>query len=1161
MASGPPKRPPPAPPKKPRRLSQAQPRPETSTPECSGDAPRISLSRPGPEHSIRSVKAKEANKALTEELSAALPVKPELRLPGSRSSLVQTKWRNSQSVDAVNDLENNSSSLYKRPVRSDSQTTAEGNYGSTNPWLRSVTNNPYATREITSEGVFRTMSGTSSVVSSPDECFVEMLTLHRHGRGTKAHVEWHETARWIKYEEEFEADVGRWGHPQVSSLNFGSLRTFQRMFSVGDALLLDVPPGACFSYHSVLLSISDQLHRAGALSGSEAREFREVLISPYVHHEQLARAHANLTAVSSFLKHRGSGKSRKQQLLHVHRPSPKEPARRAESLGVTTTPQEQVLRQTHKPLRRSSTDIPLSGGHNNRDSTGKSTCVADYPVKHQAHGYESIDGDIVSKQALSRNSSGDSSGSADRLVAHQPHIAQIYHEISVAQEELLMKLPVNAESAGVLVGEVDFLTSPLVVLVRLAVPCVLGDFIEIPLPTRYIAIVLAPKTFWSTSCVHELGRAFSTLLADSACRLELEKASVGEHVCSLVDTFLDSTVVVQHGNYEDTLLLHGIKDQLPMTDDSAEREIRNTRRRQPKKTDEARHAIDRSNDDPLARSGRPFGGMILDLRRLGRRYLSDFRDAMNIQCVITMIVMYFGMIAPLIAFGSLLGEKTYNSLGLGETLISASFGGVVFALFAGQPMMFISVTGPMAVFETAVYRFCADYDIDFLAFRFWTGMWLFIVLLIIVATDSSHFIRRFTQFTEETFTALVAFIFIYESISTIFKTFVQHPILKLYPCSADQCLNSTLDAVQEYAESANCTTSPWNMTGLLSTLQGLNYSNNQSGVLEMSANQPNTALFYMLLVFGTFSLAYLLRSLKTSHYMTKYSRRFFGDMAIFVSIILMFLLTKYVFSEVHVTNILVPSGVSPSLPRAWLVDPRLAMSPKLVFGAALPGILVAFLIFVETQVTCLLTCNSEFKLKKTGGFHWNLMVTALLSLVCSILGLPWLCGQPVTSVIHTQSLLKWNTRVAPGDKPSVEGAYEQRVTAILINMLVGVSLAPPIASILSHVPKGIVMGIFLYMGVCNVLSLQFLRRVVLLLVPAKHHPTNSPDCAFTRHVSTLRMHLFTVVQLGCFATLVACKMTKLGIAFPLVLGMMVPIRDYLLTRFWSPRELKALDPH
>ena len=50
---------------------------------------------------------------------------------------------------------------------------------------------------------------------TPHNLFVEMDELEGEM--------WVEKARWIKYEEDLEAEAGRWGKPHVSSLTFRSL--------------------------------------------------------------------------------------------------------------------------------------------------------------------------------------------------------------------------------------------------------------------------------------------------------------------------------------------------------------------------------------------------------------------------------------------------------------------------------------------------------------------------------------------------------------------------------------------------------------------------------------------------------------------------------------------------------------------------------------------------------------------------------------------------------------------------------------------------------------------------------------------------------------------------------------------------------------------------
>lgn len=61
-------------------------------------------------------------------------------------------------------------------------------------------------------------------------------------------------------------------------------------------------------------------------------------------------------------------------------------------------------------------------------------------------------------------------------------------------------------------------------------------------------------------------------------------------------------------------------------------------------------------DDPLRRTGRPFGGLIRDIQRRYPKYLSDFRDALNPQCMAAVIFIYFAALSPAITFGGLLGE-------------------------------------------------------------------------------------------------------------------------------------------------------------------------------------------------------------------------------------------------------------------------------------------------------------------------------------------------------------------------------------------------------------------------------------------------------------------------------------------------------------------------
>ncbi len=68
--------------------------------------------------------------------------------------------------------------------------------------------------------------------------------------------------------------------------------------------------------------------------------------------------------------------------------------------------------------------------------------------------------------------------------------------------------------------------------------------------------------------------------------------------------------------------------------------------------------------DPLKRSGIPFGGLIHDIRRRYPHYISDLKDALDMQCIAAVIFIYFAALSPTITFGGLLGkmkmQKTKN---------------------------------------------------------------------------------------------------------------------------------------------------------------------------------------------------------------------------------------------------------------------------------------------------------------------------------------------------------------------------------------------------------------------------------------------------------------------------------------------------------------------
>lgn len=56
----------------------------------------------------------------------------------------------------------------------------------------------------------------------------------------------------------------------------------------------------------------------------------------------------------------------------------------------------------------------------------------------------------------------------------------------------MKKIPKGAEASNILVGELNVLDKPLSAFIRLNEAVVLGDLTEVPVPTRFIFILLGP---------------------------------------------------------------------------------------------------------------------------------------------------------------------------------------------------------------------------------------------------------------------------------------------------------------------------------------------------------------------------------------------------------------------------------------------------------------------------------------------------------------------------------------------------------------------------------------------------------------------------------------------------------------------------------------------
>ena len=73
---------------------------------------------------------------------------------------------------------------------------------------------------------------------------------------------------------------------------------------------------------------------------------------------------------------------------------------------------------------------------------------------------------------------------------------------------------------------------------------------------------------------------------------------------------------------------------------------------------------------------------------------------------------------------------------------------------------------------------------------------------------------------------------------------------------------------------------------------------------------------------------------------------------------------------------------------------------------------------------------------KGSGFHFDLLLLVGMGGCSAILGVPWLSAATVRSVTHANAL----TIMSKGPKPEIEKVLEQRISGILVALLVGTYL-------------------------------------------------------------------------------------------------------------------------
>ncbi|KAJ3582075.1 hypothetical protein NHX12_015910 [Muraenolepis orangiensis] len=289
-----------------------------------------------------------------------------------------------------------------------------------------------------------------------------------------------------------------------------------------------------------------------------------------------------------------------------------------------------------------------------------------------------------------------------------------------------------------------------------------------------------------------------------------------------------------------------------------------------------------------------------------------------------------------------------------------------------------------------------------------------------------------------------------------------------------------------------------------------------------------------------------------SPYLNSKIREVVSDCALPISVVVVSFIGSYLFLDIQLPVFQVYSR---PIFNFALFDQLTGLNALSALGL---GFLLALLIFIDQNIVISLTHVPEHKLLKGTAFHWDLVLTGLINILMSYLGLPWMHAAFPHSSLHARQLAKVEQRVENGHLyTTIVSVKETRLTSLAANILIGVSVFMlPIP--LQWIPKPVLYGLFLYIAATSLDGNQMVDRMALLF----KEQTSYPPTHYIRRVPQRKVHCFTALQMIQLVVLCAFGMYPLPymkMVFPLLMILLVPVRTSLLPRLIDAKYLDIMD--
>jgi len=532
------------------------------------------------------------------------------------------------------------------------------------------------------------------------------------------------------------------------------------------------------------------------------------------------------------------------------------------------------------------------------------------------------------------------------------------------------------------------------------------------------------------------------------------------------------------------------------------------------KIDPSKRVIYDALNIPLWHFGK---GIYYDIKNRYPDYVSDWTDGVRDlkscgKSLSAAVFIYFACLLPSIAFGNLNAASTDNWLTVERTLISQTIGGLVFGFFSTQPIVILLTTAPIAIYITIIRDLAEPLGTDLKTLYTLVGLWNVAFLVIYACFNLSKLMRYSTRSVEEVFGIFIACAFTKDAVKHIMYAFEKH--WYKYEINGTKLEFTSVDDLNHYAG-------------------------------------RDMAILWLFLAVGTVWLGMFLFNFRKSVYLASWLRELCSDYALAIAVLVFSLIGSGAFGLIEFEPFFSRSN------EPIQMQPIVGMDVKLFFGSMGLGFCLSLLFFMDQNISAALTNAPQHNLKKTGGYHFDLLLVALINLALTLMGLPWVHGALPHSPLHVRALADF--REGRGEEPGevIVRVREVRTSHVLSHIMIGVSIVM-IPMPLTLIPKPVLDGLFLFVALTSLYGNQFFERILLLITEQSAYPPNH----YIRTVPQKEIHKFTLVQfiqLLVLAMVGFWPLAYLKIIFPILIMALLPVRQFLLPKLFSAKHLEAFD--